>query len=121
MFNENRKIYGSRKLSVLLSKESISISDRTLRDYMARWNLVTKTRVSKRKSESKNTSISFKDIVQCNFNPKVDNIIATDVSYISAKTQQNNVYLSVAISHETKLIESWKLSSINDSKLVTIQ
>ena len=118
IFDDNNKIYGSRKLSILLAREGISISDRTLRNYMVRWGLRTKTRVAKRRSESKNTKVKYKDLVKRNYNPTKDNIVATDVSYIPANVEQNNVYLSVVISHKTKQIESWELSKSNDSLLV---
>ena len=118
LFHDNKKIYGSRKLSILLAKDGISISDRTLRNYMFRWGLRTKTRVSKNISEIKNTNVKYKDLVKRNYNPLEDNIVATDVSYIPAKVEQNNVYLSVVISHKTKQIESWELSNRNDSTLV---
>lgn len=101
-----------------LKEKGIIICDRTLRHYMNRWGLVTKTRIKERVSESKNTNVKYNDLVQRNYNPNIDNIIATDVSYIPANEKQNNIYLSVAISHKTKLIESWELSKFNDTKLV---
>ncbi len=73
---------------------------------MNRWGLQTKTRKARKKFEPTNTRVSYVDLVKRNFNPKEDSIIATDVSYISAKIKQNNVYLSVAISHKTKMVES---------------
>ncbi|WP_157775839.1 hypothetical protein [Mesoplasma florum] len=45
-----------------------------------------------------------------NYNSELDNMVATDVSYIPATSTYNDVYLSVAISHKTKKIESWKIS-----------
>ncbi|WP_198514020.1 DDE-type integrase/transposase/recombinase [Williamsoniiplasma luminosum] len=118
IFNESKKIYGSRKIAIILGENGISISDRTLRNYMIRWGIATLTRQKKRKSEQKNTKVKYVDQVNRNYNPEKDNIVATDVSYIPANTQQNFVYLSVVISHKTKLIESWKLSYLNDTKLV---
>ncbi len=86
-FNQNKGIYGSRRLVQVLSANGITINDRTLRNYMIRWGLITKTRVKRRKSESKNTNVKFADLVKRNFNPKEDNIVATDVSYIPAKVK----------------------------------
>lgn len=51
---------------------------------MIRWGVVTKSRLKKRKSESKNLIVKFQDLVKRNFNPKENNIIATDFSYIPA-------------------------------------
>ncbi|ATI73649.1 IS3 family transposase [Mesoplasma florum] len=119
IFNENKRIYGSERISqILLIKFNIHINPRTLRHYMNRWNLKTHTRVRKKKREEKNTNVKFKDLVKRNYNPLENNIIATDVSYIPAKSKNNNVYLSVAISHKTKKIEAWSISEINDTNLV---
>ena len=117
-FIQNHKIYGSKRLSICLERKGVEINERTLRRYMSMWGLVTKTRRSKRKSENKNLNVSIPDIVQRNFNPEKDTIVSTDVSYIPAKTDQNNIYLSIAISHKTKMIESWELSDRNNNKLV---
>ncbi len=117
-FHEYHGIYGSGRLAIALLSDGLAISDRTLRHYMVRWNLVSKTRQSKRTGESKNTKVTYLDLVKRNFNPSKDKALATDVTYISANEKQNNVYLSIAISHKTKLIESYSLSTINDSNLV---
>ena len=85
---------------------------------MNRWNLKCKTRIARKRSEIKNTKVMYKDLVKRNYNPIDDTIIATDVSYIPADEPQNNVYLSVAISHKTKAIESFKISKTNDIQLV---
>lgn len=44
IFNNSKGIYGSRKISMILLTEKIKLSDRTLRHYMIRWELITKTR-----------------------------------------------------------------------------
>ena len=59
----------SRKLSILLEQNDIFISDRTIINYMTRWEIATKTRVSKHKSEFKNTKVKYKDLVKRNYNP----------------------------------------------------
>ncbi len=46
-------------------------------------------------------------------------VIATDVSYIPIKSSYtNHAYLSIAINHKTKYIESWNISESNDNLLV---
>ncbi|PPE05799.1 IS3 family transposase [Williamsoniiplasma lucivorax] len=118
IFNKNNKIFGSKRITAELAEEGIIIDERTLRNYMVRWNLVCLTRQKKKKMENKNTDVKFEDLVRRNFNPEEDNIIATDVSYIPADAPENFVYLSVTISHKTKMIESWKLSQSNNTQLV---
>ena len=117
-FNEAKGIYGRRKVMIILSRKGITMNNRTLGRYLNRYGLITKTRVARRKTESKRTNVKFNGLVRRDFNPNIDNIIATDVSYIPANEQQNNVYLSVAISHKTKAIESFKVSKTNDILLV---
>lgn len=68
--------------------------------------------------ELKNVIVKIEDLVKRNYNPKTKSIIATDVSYIPANVEKNHIYLSAAINHKTKLIEAWKLSVDNDSKVV---
>ncbi|AOG60422.1 transposase [Spiroplasma helicoides] len=118
ILKESKFIYGSRKISVLLKEKHMSINDRTLRHYLKRWGFIIKTRIKKRQAESKNINTKFKDLVKRNYNPTIDNIIATDVSYIPGLVEGNNYYLSAAISHKTKKIESWCLSKNNNSQLV---
>jgi putative transposase len=119
IFNNLKGIYGCRKIAKILEMSGIEISSRTLSNYMRRWNIFTKTRVTHFKMrESKNTKIDFPDFVKRNYNSDKNNIFAADVSYIPVKVEQNHVYLSVIISHKTKKIESWKLSTNNDSQLV---
>ena len=111
-------IYGSRKIAEELLKKGIEISARTLRMYMQRWGFVVETRRPKKKRENKNTEVEYQDLVKRNYNPDEDNIIATDVTYIPAKAPQNHFYLSTALSHKTKMILGWCLSTKNDTKLV---
>jgi putative transposase len=119
IFNNSKGIYGCRKIAKILEMSGIEISSRTLSNYMRRWNIFIKTRVTHFKMrESKNTKIDFPDFVKRNYNSDKNNIFAADVSYIPVKVEQNHVYLSVIISHKTKKIESWKLSTNNDSQLV---
>ena len=111
-------IYGSRKIAEELSKKGIEISARTLRMYMQRWGFIVETRRPKKKRENKNTEVEYQDLVKRNYNPDEDNIIATDVTYIPAKKPQNHFYLSTVLSHKTKMILGWCLSTKNDTKLV---
>ncbi|WP_131599339.1 hypothetical protein [Mycoplasma marinum] len=60
---------------------------------MNRWNLQTKTRKARKKSESKNTKVKYVDLVNRDFNSVEDNIVATDVSYIPARVKNNNIYI----------------------------
>ncbi len=118
-FTSNMNAYGRERLSMALKIEyGIEVNPRTLGNYMNRNDLITKTRLAKRRRESKDTNVKIQDFVKRVFNPDKDNIIASDVSYIPANVKQKNIYLSVAISHKTKMIEAWKISDSNNSELV---
>ncbi|QEH61374.1 hypothetical protein SCHIN_v1c01760 [Spiroplasma chinense] len=53
IFNLSKKIYGSRKIAVILNELGVDIFDRTLRHYMFRWGLITLTRRKKEKLNQK--------------------------------------------------------------------
>jgi putative transposase len=85
IFNNSKGIYGCRKIAKILEQSGINISYRTLSNYMKRWSVFTKTRVTRfRMREAKNAKINFPDLVKRNYNPNENNIFATDVSYIPA-------------------------------------
>ena len=72
--------------------------------------------------EVKNTTVKMDNLVKKDYNNLLHllEILATDVTYILAPYDaiENNVYLSVLISHKTKEILGWKLSMCNDTKLI---
>lgn len=120
-FKDNWGNAGREVMSKLLLRKGISIPPRTVGNIMNRNSLFTNIRVAKRKSETRDMTSDFPDLVQHNFNPIRDNIIATDVKYIrcaEAHSMHYHIYFSAAISHKTKLIESWSLSKNNDIELV---
>ena len=116
----SRRRYGRERLSAILFKKyQIDINPRTLGRYINRYGLICPVRRAKRKVEHKKLNVKFKDLVQRIFNPIEDNIVATDVTYIpNVNKYGNHAYLSIAISHKTKLIESWHLSNENNWMLV---
>ena len=120
-FNHNKARYGRQRLAYYLENTyQISINERTLGHYMNRLGLEAIQNKKRRKAEIKATKVHYEDLVKRNFWPRNDNIIACDVSYIPhLNINGNHAYLSIAISHKTKMIESWKLSIWNDQKLVT--
>lgn len=119
IFTNSNFIYGSERICIILERDyDILISARTLRNYMSRWGFVCKTRRKRRKREVKETKTKYIDLVQRNFNPIEDIIVATDITFIPAKSIYGFIYLSVAISHKTKMIESFQISEYNDLELV---
>lgn len=120
-FEENKNRFGRERLSIFLKKNNnISINPRTLGRYMQKLGLYCSIRQAKRKREIKNTNVKFLNIANRDYDGKINDIYATDVTYIPAPkdVRENHVYLSVLIHHKTKKIVSWNLSKNNDVSLV---
>ncbi|MGY6172346.1 IS3 family transposase [Candidatus Mycoplasma pogonae] len=121
-FNKNKGIYGREKLSFYIKKEyKIFINPRTLGRKMKKLGLFCKVRQKTKAREIKNTNVKISNLVQRDYNDVLNrNIVATDVTYISAPkdVKGNHVYLSAAIHHKTKKIISWKLSILNNADFI---
>lgn len=119
IFQNSNGVYGRERIAAeLKNKHNIEVSIRTLGNWMNRNDLICKIRKPRMARERKNTNVKYTDLVKRNFNPVVDNIKATDVTYIRANVPGNFVFLSAIISHKTKFIESFVLSKANDLTLV---
>ena len=118
LFFQYKKIYGRERLSqCMLNLFNIHVNSRTIGNYMKKMGLKTITRVAKKQRETKNTCVTFPDLVKRNYNQP--DVLATDVTYIPVSSSRtNHIYLSIAINHHTKYIEGWAVSEINDTKLV---
>lgn len=120
-FEINKGRYGRERLSIFLKKNNnISINPRTLGRYMKKLGLCCYIRKAKRKREIKDTKVKFINIANRDYDGKINDIYATDVSYIPSPkdVKDNHVYLSVLIHHKTKKIINWNLSKNNDTSLV---
>ena len=120
-FNTNKSRFGRERLSIFLKKNNnISINPRTLGRYMQKLGLHCSIRQAKRKREIKNTNVKFLNIANRDYDGKINDIYATDVSYIPSPrdVRESHVYLSVLIHHKTKKVVSWNLSKNNDVLLV---
>lgn len=109
VFRENKAVFGRDRISAVTG-----INYRRVGRYLKFLELECKVRKAKRVRETKNTKVKYHDLVKRNYS--MNNVIATDVSYIP--TNKGFVYLSAAINHRTKKIESWNISKSNDSELV---
>ncbi|WP_435129416.1 IS3 family transposase [Mycoplasma sp. 6243] len=120
-FKENKGLYGRVRLSIYIYKKyKINLNYRKIGRIMNKFSLKCLVRQKKRKKEKKDTNVKFIDLVQRDYNGEKNNIVSTDVSYITAPkdSESNHLYLSVAIHHKTKAVVSWNLSETNDTKLV---
>lgn len=84
VFNENRQIYGARKIKVVLAHKNIILSRRKIRNIMKNNNLISK--YTKTRFKCKNIQINndpANNIVNRNFNNrKINEIIVSDLTYI---------------------------------------
>lgn len=74
----------------------------------------------KKKREPKNTNVYYPNIANRDYNGQLNDIYASDVSYIPAPIDVDgrHVYLSILIHHRTKKIVSYNLSIHNDTNLI---
>lgn len=120
-FIECKGRFGRERLSLFLKKKyQIDINPRTLGRIMNKLGLLCEIRRSKRKREIKNVNATFKNLANRDYDGQMNDIYATDVTYIPSPTDviENHVYLSVLLHHKTKKIVSWNLSKYNDTNLV---
>ena len=120
-FTTNKGRFGRERLSIFLKKNNnISINSRTLGRYMQKLGLHCSIRQAKRKREIKNTNVKFLNIANRDYDGKINDIYATDVTYIPSPkdVRENHVCLSVLVYHKTKKIISWHSSKNNGVSLV---
>ena len=115
--------YGRRPIArILFTDYKCTLSDRQVGRIMNENGLFCKIREARKIPEIKNIHANFNDLVLRDYDNLFHDIeiLATDVTYILAPydAKENNVYLSVIISHKTKEIIGWKLSMCNDATLV---
>ena len=123
IFIEHNSNIGRKRIAgIMFKKFEYKISDRQVGNIMNENNWFCNIRRSKKRKENKNLNAKINDLVLRDFDNKQheEEILATDVTYIPSTYDclQNNVYLSVVISHITKEIIGWKLSMNNDVKLI---
>ncbi|MEA4134667.1 IS3 family transposase [Mycoplasma sp. 2704] len=120
-FKKNKCLFGRKRLEhYIKQKYQILLNYRTIGRIMNRLQLHCLIRRKKKDREIKNTNVKFVDLVNRDYNGKTNQIIATDVTYITApKDCENNfVFLSIAIDHKSKFIVNYNLSKRNDLDLV---
>ncbi|VEU72641.1 Integrase-recombinase protein (plasmid) [Mycoplasmopsis gallopavonis] len=120
-FKKNKGLFGRKRLeSYIRTKFQIDLNYRTIGRAMRRLNLFCLIRRKKIDREQKNTNVKFIDLVNRDYHGETNQIIATDVTYISAPKDclNNFVFLSVAIDHKSKFVVNYNLSKRNDLELV---
>ena len=93
-FNTNKDRFGRERLSIFLKKNNnILINPRTLGIHMKKLTLHCSTGQTKRKRKIKNTNVKFLNIANQDYDGKINDIYATNISYIpSPKDVRENLF-----------------------------
>lgn len=115
-----RKIWKGKTFTFLKKKYQIDINPRTLGRIMNKLGFAMQNKKKQKKKRIKNVNAKFKNLANRDYDGQMNDIYATDVTYIPSPTDviENHVYLSVLLHHKTKKIVSWNLSKYNDTNLV---
>ena len=111
LYDENHKVYGSPKITVLLNREGWQISQRTVSIYMKETGLKAiwfnpKTRTTL----NSDFSSTLNNILNRQFNPDRPNAVwCTDITYIWTQTD-GFVYLTSVMDLYSRKIIAWTLS-----------
>ncbi|KGA95473.1 transposase [Alkalihalobacillus alcalophilus ATCC 27647 = CGMCC 1.3604] len=107
LFFENRKVYGSPRITRELHKEGVKLTEKTVGRYMREMNLRA---IPKQKfvvtTDSKHNHPIYPNLLQRQFNPDRPNTVwTTDITYIW--TSQGWLYLAVVIDLFSRKIVGW--------------
>lgn len=124
IFFEYKAIKGREPIAaILFQRHGILLSSRQVGRILSENGLKSIVRTKTRKQrEIKNVEVNIPDIVKRDYDNKnhKETILATDVTYIPAPNdvKGNHIYLSATINHRNKEIVGFKISEINDTKLI---
>lgn len=117
-FYDNNKLYGSPKITQMLHKEKINISERTVSVYMKELGL--RSNVSKKfkvvTTDSNHNNPIAPNILDQNFHVSAPNKVwAVDITYIPCR--ERKLYLATVLDLCTREIVGWKLGSSLEKEL----
>lgn len=117
-FKENREVYGTRRLKVILENKQIYLSRRKIKKIMNKHNLISKyTKLSFKNHHNKVNDESIPNIVNRNFNNKEKNeVIVSDLTYIQVNGQWN--YICLLIDLFNREIIGYSVDTKKDTSLV---
>jgi len=83
-FNKSRKIYGARKIKVILTRKDIILSRRKIRQFMIKNQLVSKyTKLKYRNHKSLVNNDNISNVLNREFNDKKPNeVVVSDLTYV---------------------------------------
>lgn len=118
IFNENKKIYGAKKIKIVLEERNIFVSKRTIRKIMGKYNLVNcYNKRSYKPAKSGVNDSNNQNLLNQNFNVDQEiRVVVSDLTYVLAKDRW--AYICVLVDLFNREIISYKVGYEKDAELV---
>ncbi len=96
-FKENKCVYGTRRLKVILENQEIYLSRRKIKEIMNKHNLISKyTKLSFKNHNNKVNDEKITNLVNRNFNNRLKNeVIVSDLTYVQVNGKWNYICLLI--------------------------
>ena len=96
-FKENKCVYGTRRLKVVLKEKNIYLSRRKIKEIMNNHNLISKyTKLSFKNHHNKVNNSQITNLVNRNFNNRIKNeVIVSDLTYVQVNGKWNYICLLI--------------------------
>ncbi|WP_338977618.1 IS3 family transposase [Spiroplasma endosymbiont of Panzeria rudis] len=96
-FKENKEVYGTRRLKVVLENKGIYLSRRKIKKIMNKHNLISKyTKLSFKNHNNRVNNSQVTNLVNRNFNNRVKNeVIVSDLTYVQVNGKWNYICLLI--------------------------
>lgn len=118
IFNENKKVYGAKKIKIVLEERNIFVSKRTIRKIMEKYNLVScYNKRSYKPAKSGVNDSNNQNLLNQNFNVAQEmRVVVSDLTYVLAKDRW--AYICVLVDLFNREIISYKVGYEKDAELV---
>lgn len=122
VYHDSKGTYGAPKIHMILKREGVNISRKTIQKYMRELNIrsITQQKFLSRKKAKKFTKNELKDlhnIVKDTEISDINQVWTQDITYIMTK-KDGFVYLASVMDHYSKKVISYEVSKVMDTGLV---
>lgn len=116
IYHHHKKIASAAKIKVLLTEQSITVSEKKIRFLMTELGIQFTKNKHTKKYRRPRTSIKYKNILKQDFNQPIPNRVwVSDITEI--KINYKPVYLCVIIDLFSRKVISYELSKVNNTRL----
>ncbi len=118
IFNQNRKVYGCRKIKIILKKQGITLSRRKIGRIMKKRNLVSAYSISKFKAHKSSVNEApIPNILNRQFNQSIEYAaVVSDLTYVKVNYKWN--YICLLVDLFNREIIGYSAGAHKDSELV---